>query len=229
VLVLSRTRRPEPWPRARRLGPRRAHGWGPMANVPLPSHLPGRSAVKPCQSGHMKLGARGLGGSEVTFEPMRRRHLPAVIRIEHNAHPKAWSIGVFNSEISQPEGSRYYVVARSGGKVAGYGGLMFVADEAHVTNVAVAPSLRRQGVGTLLLAHLAREATRRGCTAITLEVRVGNVGAQELYKKFGFTAAGVRRNYYPETKEDALIMWLYNLRSPQVQSRISQLESQAHA
>jgi ribosomal-protein-alanine N-acetyltransferase len=175
----------------------------------------------------MKLAARGLVRSEVTFEPMRRRHLPAVIRIEHRAHPKAWSLGVFNSEISQPEGSRYYVVARTEGKVAGYGGLMFVADEAHVTNVAVTPGLRRQGLGTLLLAHLAHEATRRGCTAMTLEVRVGNAGAQELYKKFGFTAAGVRRNYYPETNEDALVMWLYNLRSPEVQAKIAALETEA--
>jgi len=175
----------------------------------------------------MKLGARELGGSEVTFERMRRRHLPAVIRIEHQAHPKPWTLGVFNSELSQDEASRYYVVVRSGGKVAGYGGLMFVADEAHVTNVAVAPALRRRGIGTLLIAHLAHEGARRGCSAVTLEVRMGNTAAQELYKKFGFEAAGLRRNYYPETKEDALIMWLYNLRSPEVQARISGLEAAA--
>jgi ribosomal-protein-alanine N-acetyltransferase len=176
----------------------------------------------------VKLGARGFSRAEVRFEPMRRRHLPAIIRIEHRAHPKAWSIGVFNSEISQPDGSRYYVVARAEGKVAGYGGLMFVADEAHVTNVAIAPALRRHGLGTLLLAHLAHEATRRGCTAMTLEVRAGNLGAQELYKKFGFAAAGVRRNYYPETQEDAVIMWLNDLRSPEVQAKIAALEDEAY-
>lgn len=172
----------------------------------------------------MKLGAREVGGSEVVFEQMRRRHLPAVMRIEHRAHPKPWSVGVFNSELSQQEGSRYYVVLRAGGRVAGYGGLMFVADEAHVTNVAVAPSLRRQGLGTLLLAHLAHEGARRGCTAMTLEVRVGNLAAQGLYRNFGFVGAGVRRNYYPETGEDALIMWLYQLGSPEVQARVAELE-----
>ena len=154
---------------------------------------------------------------------MRRRHLPAVIRIEHRAHPKPWSIGVFTSELSQGS-SRHYVVIRAGGKVAGYGGLMFVADEGHVTNIAIAPSLRRQGLGTLLLAHLAREATHRGCTAMTLEVRIGNLAAQSLYRNFGFVAAGVRRNYYPETGEDALIMWLYRLSSPDVQARLDELE-----
>ncbi len=110
---------------------------------------------------------------------------------------------------------------RVDGKVVGYGGLMFVVDEAHVTNLAIAPSMRRQGLGTLLLAHLAREGSRRGCTAMTLEVRVGNIAAQDLYRKFGFAIAGLRRNYYLESGEDALIMWLYQLRSPEVQARIN--------
>lgn len=173
----------------------------------------------------MRLGAREVSGSEVTFERMRRRHLPTVMRIEHQAHPKPWSVGVFNSELSQQETSRYYIVLRAGGKVAGYGGLMFVADEAHVTNVAIAPSLRRQGLGTRLLAHLAREGARRGCKAMTLEVRVGNLPAQTLYKNFGFVTEGVRRNYYPGTGEDALVMWLYHLGSPEVQARIHELEA----
>jgi ribosomal-protein-alanine N-acetyltransferase len=169
----------------------------------------------------VKLGARGVAGSQLTFE----RHLPAVMRIERRSHPKPWSVGVFTSELSQHEGARYYVVLRSGGKVAGYGGLMFVADEAHVTNVAIAPSLRRQGLGTRLLAHLAREGARRGCQAMTLEVRIGNHPAQSLYKNFGFVTEGVRRNYYPGTGEDALVMWLYHLGSPEVQGRIAELEA----
>jgi [ribosomal protein S18]-alanine N-acetyltransferase len=113
---------------------------------------------------------------------------------------------------------------RVDGKVVGYGGLMFVVDEAHVTNLAIAPSMRRRGLGSLLLAHLAREGSRRGCTAMTMEVRVGNVAAQDLYRKFGFVIAGLRRNYYLETGEDALIMWLYQLGSPEVKARISAIE-----
>jgi ribosomal-protein-alanine N-acetyltransferase len=159
---------------------------------------------------------------ELTFQPMRRRHLPAVLRIERSAHPKPWSLAVFTSELSQGEG-RYYVVLRAGGKVGAYGGLMFVANEAHVTNLAVAPGLRRRGLGTQVLAHLAREGARRGCTAMTLEVRAGNIAAQELYRKFGFVNAGVRRNYYPETNEDAIVMWLYDLGSAEVQGRLSKL------
>lgn len=171
----------------------------------------------------MRTGSAAVDSPRVVIEPMRRRHLPAVMRIERRAHPKPWSLGVFTSELGQ-DASRYYVVLRSEGKVAGYAGLMFVADEAHVTNIAVSPFRRRQGLGTRLLVHLAREGTRRRCAAMTLEVRVGNTGAQALYQRFGFVTAGVRRNYYPETHEDALVMWLYHLRSAEVQDRLRSLE-----
>ncbi len=157
--------------------------------------------------------------SAVSIEPMRRRHLAAVLRIEHKAHPRPWTLGVFTSELAQRD-SRHYVVARAAGRIAGYGGLMFVADEAHITNLAVAQDSQRQHIGTRLLAHLAEVSTARGCRAMTLEVRMSNAPAQQLYHKFGFVSAGVRRNYYMETGEDALIMWLYDLPSGPVQERI---------
>jgi ribosomal-protein-alanine N-acetyltransferase len=172
----------------------------------------------------MKSSTSQVGHPEVVIERMRRRHLPAVMRIEHGAHPRPWSVGVFNSELAQGE-DRYYAVARADGKVAGYGGLMFVVDEGHVTNIAVAAQWRRHGLGTRLLAHLVRQALSRQCVAMTLEVRMGNEAAQHLYRNFGFTGAGVRRNYYPETGEDALIMWLYNLGSAEVSVRLAALET----
>lgn len=171
----------------------------------------------------MTTGMSGLAG--ISIEKMRKRHLPAVLRIEHRAHPRAWTLGVFTSELAQRD-SRYYVICRVDGKVAGYGGLMFVADEAHVTNLAVAPHLRRQHLGTRLLAHLAQESTRRRCRAMTLEVRVSNLAAQQLYHSFGFEDAGLRRNYYMETGEDAIIMWLYDLLSERVQERLAALGGQ---
>ena len=157
---------------------------------------------------------------------MRRRHLASVIRIEHHAHPRPWSLGVFAGELAQGDG-RYYVVAKLEGKVCGYAGMMFVADEAHVTNIAVAPSARRHGVGTRLLAHLVEVAVSRGCTAMTLEVRMTNTAAQDLYRKFGFVGAGVRPNYYPETGEDGLVMWLYEIGTPAVRARLRQLGAEA--
>jgi ribosomal-protein-alanine N-acetyltransferase len=171
----------------------------------------------------MKAGTPQVGSRHVATEPMRRRHLAAVMRIERRAHPKPWSLGVFTSELAQGD-ARFYLVLKVDGKVAGYGGLMFAADEAHVTNIAIAPSLRRQGLGSHLLAELAREGVRRHCTAMTLEVRMGNSAAQDLYRKFGFVVAGVRRNYYPETGEDAYIMWLHELLSPEVQAHLKALD-----
>jgi [ribosomal protein S18]-alanine N-acetyltransferase len=171
----------------------------------------------------MRAGVQKVGDGQVAVEPMRRRHLRSVMRIERQAHPKPWSLGVFASELGQGD-ARHYVVLRVDGKLTGYGGLMFAADEAHVTNLAIAPTVRRQGLGTRLLCELARESTRRHCAAITLEVRMGNLAAQSLYRKFGFVSAGVRRNYYPETGEDALIMWLYGLQTPAVQARLKALE-----
>lgn len=121
--------------------------------------------------------------------------------------------------------NRYYVVAKLDGRVCGYAGLMFVADEAHITNIAVAPPARRQGVATRLMAHLMQESLRRRCGSMTLEVRMTNTGAQDLYRKFGFESAGVRPNYYPETGEDGLIMWLYRLGSPAVAARLREVEA----
>ncbi len=170
----------------------------------------------------MRAGPDNSETARSSAEPMRRRHLRSVMRIERQAHPKPWSVGVFASELGQGD-SRHYVVLKAGGKIVGYGGLMFVADEAHVTNIAIAPTERRHGLGTLLLGELAMEGTRRHCVAMTLEVRMSNMAAQNLYRKFGFVSAGVRRNYYPETGEDALIMWLNGLLSPEVQGRLQML------
>ena len=91
--------------------------------------------------------------------------------------------------------------------MVGYAGLMMTLDDGHVTTIAVDPAWHRHKVGTRLLLALAREARRRGATSLTLEVRLGNKPAQNLYRRFGFRPVGVRKNYYAETKEDALVMW----------------------
>lgn len=158
----------------------------------------------------------------VVVEPLRRRHLPTVIRIERQSNPKPWSVGVFTGELALGA-ERCYLVAKRDKKVCGYAGLMFVADEAHITNIAVAPEARRQGVGAQLLAALVRESVRRSCRSMTLEVRMGNRPAQELYRKFGFESVGTRPRYYAETGEDALIMWLYDLGSAKVRARLAEL------
>lgn len=143
----------------------------------------------------------------LTIAPMRRRHLRSVLRIEAEVYPRPWTLGLYLDELALPEDRRIYLVARSGGHVVGHAGLMFAADDGHVTTVAVDPRWQRRGIGARLLVVLFREARARGATDLTLEVRAGNEPAQALYRRFGFAEAGIRKGYYSETGEDAVIMW----------------------
>jgi len=155
--------------------------------------------------------------------PMRRRHLRAVMRIEAETHPRPWSLSLFMSEMALRT-SRAYFVARVDGLVVGYVGLMMSADEGHITTIAVDPNWHRRKIGTRLLLVAAREAIRRGGRALTLEVRMSNKGAQEMYRQFGFAPAGVRKNYYVETNEDALIMWAEDIHEPGYGRRLDAIE-----
>ncbi|HEX2850114.1 MAG TPA: ribosomal protein S18-alanine N-acetyltransferase [Acidimicrobiales bacterium] len=161
---------------------------------------------------------------EVHVVPMRRRHLRAVLRIETQVYPRPWSLSLFLSELAL-RGSRYYVVARLGGVVVGYAGMMFSGDDAHVTTIAVDPAWHRHKIGTRLLLTLAREAVRRGARNLTLEVRVSNRPAQAMYAKFGFKPAGVRKNYYVETNEDALVMWAEGIDDAGYAQRLTEIEA----
>jgi [ribosomal protein S18]-alanine N-acetyltransferase len=161
---------------------------------------------------------------DVTIGPMRRRHLRSVLRIETQVYPRAWSLGLFMSELGYRE-SRVYVVARVGGAVAGYGGVMLVGDDAHVTTLAVDPERHRQQIGTRLLLVLTRAAVERGARNLTLEVRVGNEAAKGLYQAFGFAPAGVRKGYYAETGEDALVMWATDVHTDEHRARLARLEA----
>src|SRR4051812_2010358 len=150
---------------------------------------------------------------DVQMLPMRRRHLRGVVRIEAQVYPRPWSHSLFVSELAL-HSSRAYVVAKVGREVVGYAGLMMSLTDGHVTTIAVDPAWHRRGIGTRLLLSLAREAIDRGALAMTLEVRLSNRGAQEMYKRFGFTAVGVRKGYYADTGEDALVMWAYEVGEP---------------
>ncbi len=144
-----------------------------------------------------------LDGVELTR--MRRRHLRRVLAIEARVYPRPWSPSLFLSELAQRH-SRSYLVARYDGEVVGYAGMMFMAGEAHVTNIAVDPDFHGRKVGTRLLYAIITEAVARASGIISLEVRVTNHKAQEMYEKFGFSVTGTRKGYYIETNEDAFVM-----------------------
>jgi ribosomal-protein-alanine N-acetyltransferase len=159
----------------------------------------------------------------VHIGPMRRRHLRSVLRIESQVYPRPWSLSLFMSELAL-RGNRAYYVARVDGIVVGYTGLMVTVDDGHITTLAVDPAWHRRSIGSRLLLVLAREAIRRGVRGLTLEVRIGNRVAQELYRHFGFHPAGIRKNYYVETNEDALVMWADDIGTPEYARRLDQIE-----
>jgi len=161
---------------------------------------------------------------EVRIVAMRRRHLRSVLRIEAQVYPRPWSLALFMSELGL-RSSRCYVVARVGGSVVGYAGLMLTGDDAHVTTIAVDPDWQRHKIGTRLLAFLAHESVRRAARNLTLEVRVSNEPAQAMYRQFGFKPAGIRKGYYQETNEDALVMWAEDIDTPEYAERLARIES----
>jgi ribosomal-protein-alanine N-acetyltransferase len=179
-------------------------------------------------------GIDGAVIGDLAISPMRRRDLrDGVMAIESVSYPRPWSQAVFESEIAQMRsGTRRYLVARRtsdgsrrrSGRVVGYAGLWFSGEEAHVTNVAVAADEQRRGVATALLSALADEAIRHGCQAWTLEVRVSSIGAQELYRHFGFSPAGIRTRYYENT-EDAIVMWCHDIQGPEYASLLDSIRA----
>lgn len=162
-------------------------------------------------------------GAEVAIAPMRRRHLRAVLRIEAQVYPRPWSLRLFMSELAL-RSTRTYSVALLDGVVAGYSGLMVAGEDAHVTTLAVDPNWHRRGVGSRLMLQMARAAVEQGARHLTLEVRMSNDPAQGLYRKFGFAPAGVRKNYYAETNEDALVMWANDIDTPEYRARLTRIE-----
>jgi [ribosomal protein S18]-alanine N-acetyltransferase len=159
----------------------------------------------------------------VVITPFRRRHVRSVLRIEEQVYPRPWTSALFLSELALRT-TRAYFIARIGREVVGYAGVMISFEDAHVTTIAVDPEWQRHGIATRLLVALARESLVRGAQHMTLEVRVTNSGAQDLYRRFGFAPVGVRKNYYPETNEDALVMWVHDIDSPEYSQLLAGLE-----
>ncbi|MGH1491048.1 MAG: ribosomal protein S18-alanine N-acetyltransferase [Acidimicrobiales bacterium] len=151
---------------------------------------------------------------QIVVRPFAHDDVAAVHNIEEAVSPDPWSAALFADElvgqVAGERSDRYWLVAELDGRVVGFGGLLFAADEAHIMNLAVAPELQRRGIAALLVARLLAVAGDRGATAATLEVRASNLAALALYQRFGFDEAGRRPRYYPDG-EDALILWVHHI------------------
>jgi ribosomal-protein-alanine N-acetyltransferase len=143
------------------------------------------------------------------FEPLQESYIPAILEIEKTSNTAPWSEKSFKNELGHKHG--IFLVGLNMGEVVAYGGVWLVIDEAHVTTIAVAPQLRRQGIGQRLMIELLDRAKAQGMVCSTLEVRASNLGAIAMYEKFGYSITATRKGYYPDNREDAVVMWLYNL------------------
>lgn len=169
------------------------------------------------------------------FTRMTADDLPVLMQIERSSFPTPWSEGTYRNELRNRTAS-YWVVrptvtphAPDVPALLGYAGLWLLGDEAHVTTIAVHPDWRRRHLGEWLLIHLLGAARASGADSVTLEVRIHNRPAIELYHKLGFKTVGVRRGYYRDTGEDARLLTCNGLRDPArwaaLQERLHEIEA----
>lgn len=143
--------------------------------------------------------------NNLEIEEMKVDDIDGVFEVEKNCFEDYWSKDSFKKELSNNLAK--YLVAKVDGKVVGYVGIWFVVDEGHITNVAVHENYRGKKIGDKLIKELVQVCKDNKIVSMTLEVRASNIVAQNLYRKYGFKMAGIRKEYYSNNKEDAIIMW----------------------
>jgi [ribosomal protein S18]-alanine N-acetyltransferase len=144
--------------------------------------------------------------TELIYREMTATDLDSVVIVENQSFSTPWTRQAFCEELENQ--LAYYLLAVLDDTVVGYVGMWLILDEAHITNVAVLPSCRKLGIGKAMMQKALDIAKAKGIISMTLEVRPSNAPALALYKNLGFENAGVRKNYYEDTNEDAIIMWL---------------------
>ena len=148
--------------------------------------------------------------ADITILPMSRNDIDEILEIENVSFPGPWSMSIFEKELKNP--FSFPFVARfdktETKTIAGYIIVWLVAEEAHILNLAVHPDFRRKGIARLLLEFMLDFLAGRSARVVYLEVRRSNISAQRLYMGFGFSEIGVRKEYYSDNKEDAIVMGL---------------------
>ncbi|MEH6939274.1 ribosomal protein S18-alanine N-acetyltransferase [Bacillus sp. JJ664] len=145
--------------------------------------------------------------SSVAFRQMREEDLNQIMEIEKKSFATPWTYDAFYNELHTNQFA-HYVVAEVDQEIIGYCGLWVIIDEGHITNIAILPEYRGNGLGEKLLIAVMDTARELGAETLTLEVRVSNDVAKGLYRKLGFQDGGIRKSYYTDNYEDALVMWV---------------------
>jgi [ribosomal protein S18]-alanine N-acetyltransferase len=191
----------------------------------------------------------------VSLRAMHAGDLERVVAIEEQSSSQPWTIGIFRDELADLVTRRYVVAechqesdhashnetdhashseARNASfneahsEVAGFCGTLFLPDEAHITNIAVSPACRRQRIAEQLMLEAMRSAIARSVTNMTLEVRVSNDAAIALYRRFGFGPGGIRKAYYANNREDALVMWAHDINTSAYGLRLAEIAERSH-
>lgn len=162
--------------------------------------------------------------TRVSLDAMTLADIPRVLEIERQSFPTPWPRDAYAHEL-QENRLATYIVARREREIVGYAGMWVIVDEAHITTIAVDPCVRGQHIGERLLVGLLDAALTRGARWMTLEVRKSNAVAQALYKKYGFRGIGIRKGYYSDTREDAIVMWAGNVSEPAFHERFQELKT----
>jgi ribosomal-protein-alanine N-acetyltransferase len=155
---------------------------------------------------------------------MRRRDLRSVLRIDAQQAHRGWSVGLYLAELRRVD-DRLYVAAHVDDQLAGFAGVLFQHEDAHITTIAVDRDRRGERIATRLMLVVTRAAIDHGCENLTLEVRSTNEPAIALYRRFGLAPAGIRKNYYADINEDALIMWAHELGGEAHRARLTAIDA----
>lgn len=145
--------------------------------------------------------------SEAVIRMMKVEDIEDVLFVEEDSFTVPWTRTAFYNELTN-NNFAHYLVMEVDERVIGYCGVWIVVDEAHITNIAVHSKHRGKRLGELLLLHVMQLAKMYGAKKMTLEVRISNIVAQSLYKKLGFIQGGIRKGYYTDNQEDAIVMWV---------------------
>lgn len=138
---------------------------------------------------------------------MKVSDLPQVMSIDTQSFPAPWTQEIYEQELLKNDFAHYFVLVHED-EIIGYVGIWIVFDDAQITNIAVAPRYRGKGIGEKLFGFALTYAFQRGAQKLSLEVRPSNHVAKNMYKKFGLQEGGIRKNYYPDNGEDAIVMWV---------------------
>nr|WP_163970898.1 ribosomal protein S18-alanine N-acetyltransferase [Oceanobacillus halotolerans] len=145
--------------------------------------------------------------AETIIRKMEIADIEQVMKVEEASFDSPWTKEMFYQELSE-NNHAHYLVLQMDKEVIGYVGLWIVLDDAQVTNIAIMPDYRGKGLGKMLFQYTLHYVINLGVKRLSLEVRVSNIVAQRMYRRFGLVPGGIRKNYYKDNQEDALVMWV---------------------